>query len=147
MLFPDYHLHRNRHDYVFILKDRSGGKRTEYCAVEAGYLLSSERMSYTLHGIFPNLAKHRLQRPFSPEQPKQSYEFLGVPEGKHLAKWKRDGSNVEFLKVEDYPGYNFHREQFQSRMKKILKKAKELQAMGIDRKTAFSAARKCECNS
>jgi len=137
MLFPANYRH-HKYDFVFVFKDREGVKRVIYTASHAGDLLSDERNTYTIFGIFPNLAQDR-QR-YRPFRHNGEFSYLGVPEGASLYPAGNE------IKV-NYHGTNIPpaRQEFQYRMQSILDKAKELQEMGIDKKTALAAARKCDC--
>lgn len=137
MLFPNgYDCHN--HDFVFVFVDRDGCKRKSYTAFHAGVMLSDERSLYRLFGIFPNLAPNRLRH--RPQRYHGEESYIGIPEGASIAF---NGKEL----VVWYGGDNTspHRREFQSRMKSFAKKARELMALGIERKAALAAARKCEC--
>lgn len=93
--------------------------------------------NYRVVGVFEQVTNRDRSYEIPTDNPS---EYNGIPEG---TVWC--SSRKKYVKSTcEYPIPR--RRDYQNKLQHILKKAKELIALGIERKAALQAARKCECH-
>ena len=143
-------------------KDKSGivSIGRQVCdADREDHIASSLSNGFRIVGIFPNMSPNRRDRYYMThskwekhtKKPKRPC-LQGVPEGKclyYVYNYDVDkiAGTVDPKKFRIGEMIQYHdREKYADILKAINTKAKELMEMGVERKAAIKAARKCSCS-
>ena len=152
--------------HVVVLEKRTKDKDTgvvsvgrQVCDADRGdHIQSSLSNDFRIIGIFPNMSPNRRQRYYMTharweKRVKKTKRpcLQGVPEGKclyYVYSYNIDkiAGTIDPKKFRIGDMVIYHdRVNYAKELKAINEKAKELMGMGVERKAAIKAARKCAC--